>query len=44
MVKRKAIRELVLAQKLDFLANQESKLEVVTDSVCRGLWGSDDCD
>lgn len=43
-VKRKVIKDLVVDQRVDFLAIQESKLEVVTDTVCRGLWGGDDCD
>ena len=43
-VKRKVVKDLVFDQRVDFLAIQESKLEVVTKSVCRGLWGSDDCD
>jgi len=43
-VKRKIVKELVLNHKVDFLAIQESKLEVVTESLCRGLWGGDDCD
>jgi len=43
-VKRKIIKELVHDHRVDFLAIQKSKLEVVTDSVCRGIWGGDDCD
>jgi len=43
-VKKKVIKELVYAQKVDFLAIQESKLEVVTDSLCHSLWGNEDCD
>lgn len=43
-VKRKVIKNLVLEQRVDFLAIQESKIEVFTDSVCKGLWESDDCD
>jgi len=43
-VKRKIVKELVLNHKVDFLAIQESKLEVVTESLCRGSWGGDDCD
>lgn len=43
-MKRKLIKELVLEQRVDFLAIQELKLEVVTESVCRSIWGGDDCD
>jgi hypothetical protein len=43
-VKRNKIRELVRDQKVDFLAIQESKLEVVTKGLCFNLWGSGDCD
>lgn len=43
-VRRKILKELVRDQKVDFLAIQESKLEVVAESVCRGIWGGDDCD
>jgi exonuclease III len=42
-VKRRSIRELVRAQKADFIALQESKLEVVSDALCYSLWGSEDC-
>jgi hypothetical protein len=37
------IRELVQSQRVDFLAIQETKMEVVSDAVCRNLWGDDDC-
>ena len=43
-VKRKVVKDLVLDYRVDFLAIQESKLEVVTESLCRGLWGGDDYD
>jgi len=42
-VKRKLIKELVFKKRVDFLAIQESKLEVVTESVRQSLWGGD-CD
>lgn len=41
---RKLIKDLVLEKRVEFLAIQESKLEVVTESVCRSIWGGDDCD
>ncbi|MCH94223.1 endonuclease/exonuclease/phosphatase family protein, partial [Trifolium medium] len=37
------IKELVLAEKLDFLAIQETKLESFSDSLPHCLWGNDDC-
>ena len=43
-MKRKVIKDLVLDQRVDFLAIQESKFVVVTESLCRGLWGGDDFD
>jgi exonuclease III len=42
-VKRSMLREFVKKEKIDFLALQETKLEVVTDSLCFDIWGSDDC-
>ncbi|KEH15884.1 hypothetical protein MTR_0465s0020 [Medicago truncatula] len=42
-VKQKVIKDLMLDQRMDLLAIQESKLEVVTESVCIGLWESDHC-
>jgi exonuclease III len=42
VLKRKKIRELVVGQKVDFLAIQETKMEVITDAVCRNLWCDDD--
>ncbi|MCH80895.1 LINE-1 reverse transcriptase like, partial [Trifolium medium] len=43
-MKRRRIRELVHHHKIDFLALQETKLEVITESLCVGLWGSHDCE
>jgi hypothetical protein len=37
------IKELVLKEKVDFLAIQETKLEAISDSLCYSLWGGDDC-
>jgi len=42
VLKRKKVRELVSGQKVDFLAIQETKMEVISESVCRNLWGDDD--
>ncbi|KAK2456934.1 hypothetical protein QL285_004253 [Trifolium repens] len=43
-VKRRKIRELVRAEKLDFLAIQETKMEIISDHFVYNLWGSNDCD
>jgi exonuclease III len=37
VMKRRRIREFVRSQKIDFLALQETKLEVVSDSLCYSL-------
>jgi exonuclease III len=44
MLKRRKIRELIRLQKIDFLALQETKLEVISESLCFSLWGSQCCD
>jgi len=38
------IRELVRDNKVDFLAIQETKMEVITPNFCKNLWGNYDCD
>jgi hypothetical protein len=43
-VKRRKIRDLVREEKIDFLAIQETKMEVIPESLVVGLWGGDDCD
>jgi exonuclease III len=43
-VKRRRIRELIWEHNVDFLAHQETKLEVISENFCRSLWGSDDCE
>jgi hypothetical protein len=43
-VKRRKIREVVLGEKVDFLAIQETKLEVIPEALVFGLWGGNDCD
>ncbi|GKU99314.1 hypothetical protein SLEP1_g12182 [Rubroshorea leprosula] len=40
--KRRQIRELVKKEKVEFLAIQETKLQAVDNSICRGVWGTDD--
>ncbi|GAU10944.1 hypothetical protein TSUD_112380 [Trifolium subterraneum] len=42
--KRRELRRLVLEKKVDILCIQETKLEVVEDSLVRFIWGSDDVD
>jgi hypothetical protein len=34
---------MVSKEKVDFLALQETKLEVVTEAICFNLWGGEDC-
>ncbi|MCH87331.1 endonuclease/exonuclease/phosphatase family protein [Trifolium medium] len=34
---------MVRQHKIDFLAIQETKLEVISESLCHSLWGSNDC-
>lgn len=41
LLKRKKIRELVKEQRVDFLAIQQTKKEVITEALCRNLWGDD---
>jgi exonuclease III len=42
-VKMRRIRELVREFNVDFLAIQETKLEVVSAKICYSLWSSEDC-
>jgi hypothetical protein len=44
MLKRRRIRELIRNNRIDFLAIQETKLEVISESLCFSLWGSHDCE
>jgi len=43
-VKKNKICELVRQNGVDFLAIQETKLEVITPALCYSLWGGEDCD
>jgi hypothetical protein len=43
-VKKRKVRELVVGDKVDVLALQETKLEVISEALIHSLWGSDDCD
>ncbi|GKV27606.1 hypothetical protein SLEP1_g36762 [Rubroshorea leprosula] len=42
--KRRHIRDLILREKVEFLAVQETKLEVVDRKLCRMVWGKEDFD
>ncbi|GAU48812.1 hypothetical protein TSUD_406450 [Trifolium subterraneum] len=42
-VKRRKIRDMVRDEQLDFLAIQETKLEVISDALVLALWGNNDC-
>jgi mannosylglycoprotein endo-beta-mannosidase len=42
-VKRRKICDLIIKEKIDFLALQETKMEVIPDALVFGLWGSSDC-
>ncbi|GKV11964.1 hypothetical protein SLEP1_g23173 [Rubroshorea leprosula] len=41
---KKEVREVVRKERVEFLAIQESKMEVVDRATCKQLWGSDDFD
>lgn len=43
-LKRKKIKELVRSHRVDFLVVQETKMEVISESLCVSLWGYRDCD
>jgi exonuclease III len=43
VVKRNAIKELIRKEKVDFLAIQETKMELISEAWCHNIWGSDDC-
>jgi hypothetical protein len=43
-VKKRKVRDLIMTEKLDFLALRETKLEGVSSSLCFRLWGSTECD
>jgi len=42
--KKNKIKELVRDHKVDFLAIQETKMEVINTRLCQRFWGSVDCD
>lgn len=43
-VKKNKIQNLIRLNKVEFMAIQETKLEVITPSLCYNLWGSEDCE
>lgn len=43
-VKRNKVKELVRLNNIDFLVIQETKMEEVSYSFCKSIWGSDDCE
>jgi len=43
-LKKNKEMELVWNNKVVFLANQETKLEIITPTLCYNLWGSEDCE
>ena len=38
-VKRKALKQIVMKEKVEILCVQESKLEVVDQKICKEVWG-----
>ncbi|GKV48455.1 hypothetical protein SLEP1_g55268 [Rubroshorea leprosula] len=42
--KKRQIREIVMKEKVDFIAMQETKLVTVDRKICRIIWGTDDLD
>jgi exonuclease III len=44
VLKRKRIRDMVRSNQIEFLAIQETKLEEISEAMCFGLWGSNDCE
>ncbi|MCH85435.1 cytochrome P450, partial [Trifolium medium] len=43
-IKKKKIKEFISSNHLDFIAIQESKLELMSDYLCHFLWGNSFCD
>jgi hypothetical protein len=38
------VKELIQKERIDFLAIQETKMEVIHESLVFNLWGGVDCD
>lgn len=43
-VKRRKINKLASQQMIDFLAIQETKIDIISESLCHNLWDVDSCD
>jgi hypothetical protein len=43
-VKSRIIKQLIQKEKIDFMAIQETKLEVISEALCFSLWGGSDCE
>lgn len=43
-IKRNKVKELVRHNKVEFMAIQETKMEVISQDFCYNLWGGEDCD
>lgn len=43
VIKKKKISSLIAEEKLDFIAIQETKMEVMDDNLCKQLWGGTGC-
>ncbi|MCH86174.1 hypothetical protein A2U01_0007028, partial [Trifolium medium] len=43
-VKRRRVKDLILKEMVDFMAIQETKIEVLSDALVHSLWGGDDCE
>lgn len=41
-VKRRAIRNLIQSEKVDFVCLQETKADLVNDGMCQSLWGNEE--
>jgi len=42
-IKKNKVKDLIRDHKVDFIAIQETKMENISDSFCRNIWGNDDC-
>jgi hypothetical protein len=38
-VKRRRVRDLIRSENIEFMALQETKMEVISEFLCHGLWG-----
>lgn len=42
MINKKKIHSLISSENLDFMAIQETKMEVIDESLCQQIWGNID--